>query len=82
MTQGLSTLIPLRPGHAADEAPAGAAANWPRRPARRAGGMTRQLTDCPVDLVPVGPVGEAMVTVPAAFGGPVSLASETARGAA
>ena len=77
MTQGLSTLIPLRPGHAADEAPAGAAANWPRRPARRAGGMTRQLTDapgelitdCPVDLVPVGLVGEAVVTVPAAFGG-------------
>ena len=90
MTQGLSTPIPLRSGHPADGAPAGADAQWPRRPARRAGGMTRQLSDasgepttgCSVDLAPVGLVDDAMVWVPAAFGGPLGLAGGTERGAA
>jgi hypothetical protein len=58
MAQGLSTPIPLRSGHPADEPPTGAAADRPRRPAGRATAMTRQLTrassgpttGCPVDL--------------------------------
>ena len=85
MAQGLSTLIPLRSGH-----PAGEAADSPRRPARRAGAMTRQLTrassgpttGCPVDLAPVGLMGDAMVGVPAASGGPLGLAGEAEGGAA
>ncbi len=90
MTQGLSTPIPLRSGHPADGAPAGAAAHRPRRPARRAGAMTRQLSDASsepttgwtVDLAPIGLVGDVMVGVPAALGGPLGLAGETERGAA
>ena len=90
MAQGLSTPIPLRSGHPADEPPTGAAADSPRRPARRAGAMTRQLTrassgpttGCPVDLAPVGLMGHAMARVPAAFGGPLGLAGETEGGAA
>jgi hypothetical protein len=90
MTQGLSTPIPLRSGHSAGKSPAGAAAHRPRRPARRAGAMTPQCSDasgepttgCSVDLAPVGLVGDAMVGVPAAFGGPLGLAGGTERGAA
>jgi hypothetical protein len=52
--------------------------------------MTRQLirassgptTGCPVDLVPVGLMGDAMAGVPAAFDGPLRLAGETEGGAA
>jgi hypothetical protein len=90
MTQGLSTPIPLRSGRSAGGPPAGAAADRPRHPGRRAGAMTRQLTDapsepttgCPVYLAPVGLVGDAVVGVPAAFGGPLSLAGDTERGTA
>ncbi len=90
MAQGLSTPIPLRSGHPADEPPTGAAAARPRRPAGPAGAMTRQptrassapTTGCPVDLAPVGLMGDAMAGVPAAFDGPLSLAGETEGGAA
>jgi hypothetical protein len=52
--------------------------------------MTRQPSDassesttgCSVDLAPVGLVGDAMVWVPAALGGPLGLAGGTERGAA
>jgi hypothetical protein len=52
--------------------------------------MTPQLTrassepttGCPVDLAPVGLMGEAVARVPAAFDGPLSLAGGTAGGAA
>ena len=90
MAQGLSTPIPLRSGHPADEPPTGAAADGPRRPAGSAGAMTRQFTraprepatGCPVDLAPVGLMGDAVARVPAAFDGPLSLAGGTGGGAA
>jgi hypothetical protein len=90
MAQGLSTPIPLRSGHPADEPPTGAAADRPRRPAGPAAAMTRQLTrassepttGCPVDLAPVGLMGDAVAGVPAAFDGPLRLAGETEGGAA
>jgi hypothetical protein len=52
--------------------------------------MTRQLTRassepttaCPVDLAPVGLMGDAVARVPAAFDGPLSLAGGTVGGAA
>jgi hypothetical protein len=52
--------------------------------------MTRQLSDASsepttgwtVDLAPIGLVGDVMVGVPAALGGPLGLAGETERGAA
>ena len=90
MTQGLSTPIPIRPGHPADGAPAGAAAHWPRWPARRADAMSEQSGDASsrpttgrsVDPAPVGPVSDAMVRLAAPFGGPLSLAGGTERGTA
>jgi hypothetical protein len=90
MAQGLSTPIPLRSGHPADEPPTGAAADRPRRPAGRAAAMTRQLTrassgpttGCPVGLAPVGLMDDAVAGVPAAFDGPLRLAGGTVGGAA
>ena len=90
MAQGLSTPIPRRSGHPADEPPTGTAADRPGRPAGPEGAMTPQLTrassepttGCPVDPAPVGLMGEAVARVPAAFDGPLSLAGGTAGGAA